>query len=157
MANNELMHKVLQYIKEHPDEYDPSRWHKDFAGWALRLAMPGMEVCKDSCDIETLFDADGERVWITDIGPWATRLLGLTPDQAVKLFCGGNTVADLEYYVAAFTAEVTARRPRPTVTDRSSVTTVTASSGTTTVGRAPSGEWSGSLSPRRASPASCTS
>lgn len=104
MANAELLRKVLQHIKENPDQYDAVRWHADFAGWTLRVAVPGMEVRKDSCDIETMFDADGERVWIADIGPWAGKMLGLDAEQMVKLFCAGNTVADLEFLVAEFTA-----------------------------------------------------
>lgn len=105
MANGELLHKVLQHIKDNPGEYDPVRWHRDFAGWTLRLAMPGIEVRKDAEDIETMYDGDGGRVYIADIGPWAGKLLGLSADQMLQLFCGGNTVADLEYFVAAFAAE----------------------------------------------------
>lgn len=108
MANKELLHKVLQHIKDNPDQYDAVRWHADFAGWTLRLAMPGVEVRKDSCDIETMFDADGERIWISDIGPWAVQLLGLDGEQAAALFSGTNTVDDLSALVAQFTAEVAA-------------------------------------------------
>jgi hypothetical protein len=105
MANAELLHKVLQHISNHPGDYDPVRWHKDFAGWTLRLAMPGVRVEKDSCDIETMFDADGERVWIADIGPWARKLLGIDAEQSLRLFCAGNQVDDLSALVAEFTAE----------------------------------------------------
>lgn len=108
MANAELLRKVLQHIKDNPDQYDAVRWHADFAGWTLRLAMPGVEVRKDSCDIETMFDADGNRVWISDIGPWAQRLLGLDIGQAAALFSGVNEIEDLERYVSEFTAEVAA-------------------------------------------------
>jgi hypothetical protein len=108
MANAELLHKVLQHIKDNPSDHDATRWHKDFAGWTLRLAMPGVELHEDADGIETLYDADGERVWITDIGPWAQRLLGIDADQALWLFCAGNTVADLERYVSEITAAVTA-------------------------------------------------
>lgn len=106
MANKELLHKVLQHIKANPDQYDAVRWHADFAGWTLRLAMPGIAVRKDSCDIETMFDADGNRVWISDIGPWAVQLLGLSADQAVVLFSSTNTIDDLARLVGEFTAEV---------------------------------------------------
>lgn len=105
MANNELLHKVLQHIKDNPDQYDAVRWHADFAGWTLRLAMPGIEVRKDSCDIETMFDGNGERVWIADIGPWAQRLLGLDMGQAAQLFCGANDLDDLTRIVAEITTE----------------------------------------------------
>jgi hypothetical protein len=106
MANTQLLHKVLQHIKDNPDEYDAIRWHKDFAGWTLRLEVPGVEVRYDKDGVETMYDADGDRVWIADIGPWAAKLLGIDSDQAVKLFCGGNTVADLERYVTEISAEV---------------------------------------------------
>jgi hypothetical protein len=110
VSNSELLHKVLRHIKDNPDQYDAVRWHRDFAGWTLRLALPGTEVRKDSCDIETMFDTDGNRVWISDIGPWAKELLGLKPSQASRLFCGANTIDDLERIVAEITAdaEVTA-------------------------------------------------
>ena len=108
MANKELLHKVLQHIKDNPDQYDAVRWHADFAGWTLRLAMPGVEVRKDSCDIETMFDADGERIWISDIGPWAQELLGVHGDRAMRLFSSTNTIDDLARLVGEFTAEVAA-------------------------------------------------
>lgn len=104
MANAELLRKVLTHIKENPSEYDPVRWHRDFAGWTLRLAMPGIEVKQDSCDIETMFDADGERVWIADIGPMAQRLLGIDAVQARHLFSGTNTLDDIERHVATIAA-----------------------------------------------------
>lgn len=105
MANKELLHKVLRHIESHPDEYDPVRWHKDFAGWTLRLEVPGVEVRTDSCDIETMFDAHGNRVWISHIGPWARELLGLSAAQSLRLFCAGNKIEDLAALVAEFTAE----------------------------------------------------
>jgi hypothetical protein len=105
MANSELLRKVLQHIESHPDEYDPVRWHKDFAGWTLRLAMPGVEVKRDSCDIETMFDAEGNKVWIADIGPWASELLRIDAAQSLRLFCAANRVEDLAALVAEFTAE----------------------------------------------------
>ncbi|MEV7814236.1 hypothetical protein AB0P05_26450 [Streptomyces flaveolus] len=104
MANVELLHKVLRHIKENPDEYDPVRWHRDFAGWTLRLALPGIEVRKDSCDIETMFDGNGERVWISDIGPWAQKLLGIDDIQARALFSGTNTLDDIERHVSVIAA-----------------------------------------------------
>jgi hypothetical protein len=107
MANVELLRKVLQHIKDNPEQYDAVRWHADFAGWTLRLAMPGVEVKKDSCDIETMFSPEGERVWISDIGNWAQRLLGLSDGQSVRLFHSGNTVDELERLVNEFTASAT--------------------------------------------------
>jgi hypothetical protein len=103
MANRELLHQVLQHIKEHPEGYDPRRWHRDFAGWTLRLAVPGIEV-RDDNGAESLYDADGERLWISDIGPRAQALLGLDFDQSVALFCAANTLDDIELFVAEFTA-----------------------------------------------------
>lgn len=107
MANAELLHKVLRHIKDNPSEYDPVRWHRDFAGWTLRLEA-GAEVRTDGCDIETMFDADGNRVGVSDIGPWAIRLLGISVDQSFKLFCASNTVDDLERVVREITAGVRA-------------------------------------------------
>lgn len=104
MANTELLQRVLQHIKDNPEEHDAQRWHKDFAGWTLRLET-GAEVLTDDDGIETLFDVDGERIWITDIGKEAAKLLELTRDQETHLFCGGNTVADLEAYVTQFAAQ----------------------------------------------------
>jgi hypothetical protein len=104
MANSELLQQVLQHIKEHPEEHDAKRWHRDFAGWTLRLAVPGVELRSDDVGAETLYDADGERVWSTDIGLRAQTLLGLSDDQAFRLFCGGNSIDDLSTIVAEFTA-----------------------------------------------------
>lgn len=108
MANTELLHKVLEHIKSNPDQYDAVRWHRDFAGWTIRLAEPGVEVRKDSCDIETMYDAKGKRIWISDIGPWAQRLLDLTRREAGMLFSGTNTVDDLSRIVYAITSGVRA-------------------------------------------------
>jgi hypothetical protein len=108
MANTALLRAVLRHLKDNPDDFDPIRWHKDFAGWTLRLAVPGTDVRKDSCDIETMFDADGNRVWIADIGPWAQRLLGLTEAQSSRLFSAMNTLDDIERLVAEYAAEVAA-------------------------------------------------
>ena len=104
MANIELLHQVLEHIRTNPNEHDAKRWHKDFAGWTLRLAVPGVELREDADGIEVLYDADGERVWITDIASRAQRLLRLSNEQAVKLFCGGNSIDDLASLVADFTA-----------------------------------------------------
>lgn len=108
MANRELLHKVLQHIKSNPSEFDAVRWHRDFAGWTLRLAMPGVEVRKDRDGIEIMYDADDRRVWIADIGPWAAKLLGLDSECAAALFSAVNTVDDLERLVNEFTVEVAA-------------------------------------------------
>ncbi|MEU3522351.1 hypothetical protein AB0E62_00485 [Streptomyces sp. NPDC038707] len=108
MANIELLHKVLQHIKDTPTEYDPVRWHRDFAGWTLRLALPGVEARTDDVGTETLYDADGERIWISDIGPRAQALLGLTASQAAWLFSGVNAADDLEHIVSAIIAEARA-------------------------------------------------
>jgi hypothetical protein len=108
MANKELLHKVLQHIKANPQDYDAVRWHADFAGWTLRLAVPGVEVRKDGCDIETMFSPEGERVWVIDIANWAQRLLDLTDVQASRLYSGTNTIDDLARLVGEFTAEAAA-------------------------------------------------
>ena len=109
MANTELLHKVLQHIKNNPEQYDRQRWHRDFAGWTLRLALPGVEARTDhACGTETLFDAHGDRIWIADIGPQAQKLLGLDDRQAGRLFSATNDLWDLERIVAELTTEVTA-------------------------------------------------
>jgi hypothetical protein len=105
MANNELLRKVLKHLKDNPTDYDAARWHKDFAGWTLRLALPGVEARTDSLDVERLFDADGEVIWIQDIGPWATKLLGINADQAAQLFSGANTLDDVEHIVTAIVSD----------------------------------------------------
>ncbi|MFF3363611.1 hypothetical protein [Streptomyces misionensis] len=104
MANTELLHKVLKHIMDNPAEFDPVRWHRDFAGWTLRLAGPGIEARTDDFGTETLYDSDGNRVWITDIGPWARKLLGLTAEQAARLFSVTSTLDNLEHLVAEFSA-----------------------------------------------------
>lgn len=108
MANTELLHRVLKHIKDNPDDFDPVRWHRDFAGWTLRLAGPGIEVRKDDFGVETMYDAAGNRVWITDIAPSAQVLLGLNDAQLLRLCLSGNTIDDLARLVAEFTAGVTA-------------------------------------------------
>jgi hypothetical protein len=108
MANTELLHTVLRHIKNNPDQYDAVRWHADFAGWTLRLMVPGIEIRTERGDIEVMYYADGTRVWISDIGPTAQKMLGLTDGQAARLFHSGNTISELERLVAEFTAEVKA-------------------------------------------------
>ncbi|MFF5471026.1 hypothetical protein [Streptomyces achromogenes] len=108
MANTELLHKVLQHIKENPSEYDPVRWHRDFAGWTLRLALPGVEARTDGAGAETLYNAEGERIWISDIGPAARALLDITADQAAWLFSDVNAVEDLEHIVNTIVVDVRA-------------------------------------------------
>jgi hypothetical protein len=103
MANNEMLRAVLRHIKNNPEQYDPVRWHRDFAGWTVRLAMPGVEMRKDKDGFEALY-VDDRRIWISDIGPWATKLLRLDENQALKLFSGANTLDDIERLVAEFSA-----------------------------------------------------
>ncbi|MBA2951412.1 hypothetical protein [Streptomyces himalayensis] len=101
MANTELLRKTLQHIKDNPEQWDQKRWHKDFAGWSLRLGIPDVKVNTDADGIETLYQGD-DRVWIDDIATKAEELLQLDRGQAIRLFCGANTMDDLSALVDEF-------------------------------------------------------
>lgn len=104
MANSEALHKVLAHIKNNPDQWDQHRWHKCFAGWTLRLCVPGIEVRTDELDISIMYGGNGKPVWQGDIAPMARKLLELTGEQAYDLFSQYNDLAYLEALVAEFTA-----------------------------------------------------
>jgi hypothetical protein len=108
MANSPLLRAVLRHLKDNPNDFDPIRWHKDFAGWTLRMMVPGITVREERGGIEVMYYADGTRVWISDIGPTAQKMLGLTEAQSSRLFSAMNTLDDIERLVAEYAAEVAA-------------------------------------------------
>lgn len=103
MANVELLQKTLQYIKDHPEEWNQSSWDCGttacFAGWACRLAI---------MENETLF-AEYGRYWekkgwessfpYNFIEQLAKDVLDIDHDDANNLFSSTNTLNTLEEIV----------------------------------------------------------
>lgn len=107
MANTSLMRDVLAYLQDNPRDFDSQRWHKDFAGWSLRLS--GAQIVIDD-DAGELLVHDGKALWICDIERLAREVLEITGEQGDRLFVGGNTIQDLEEIVGGILAD------EPTVT-----------------------------------------
>lgn len=103
MANKEALDKVLAHITENPRQWDQLRWTTCFAGWTLRLCMPGVETRKDEIGMDALY-WDESRVPPHDIRDWAASLLGLDSEQAFTLFDMGNELDDVTRLVGKFTA-----------------------------------------------------
>jgi hypothetical protein len=99
MANARLLRSTLEYIKTNPTEWDQTRFFACFAGWTLRLNLP-VEV-ETTAYAGTVLTLDGKPLFAMDIDREAAALLDLTREQQAKLFCGGNSLADLEAFVSA--------------------------------------------------------
>lgn len=128
MPNIELLKKTLQHIKTNPETWDQTEWcgtAQCFAGWAVTLAgaqagvRPGanpISVFVDDMpdDLAALVNPDEE--WLTvqeaaivalDIAD--AKLFDLELEEVVEasgvLFYSGNTLYDLEHYVAELCGE----------------------------------------------------
>lgn len=104
MANVEGLQKTLEYIKEHPGEWDQHRWHMCLAGVSLRV-LKGAQLENDCCTTCARLSLDGHTLRAYDIAYLAVAALELTPEQDEDLFHGDNTLGDLERIVAEIAAE----------------------------------------------------
>jgi hypothetical protein len=92
--NLDLLDAVMDHIDQHPEEWNQGAW---FCGTAACFAghsvlMNGWGVVYDWGMVEK----DGERAGVERL---ARRLLGLTDEQADRLFDPGNTLDDLHSMV----------------------------------------------------------
>lgn len=99
MVNTTLLRSTLEHIKLNPTEWDQKRFSACFAGWTLRLNKP-VEAREGDYGASWL-ELDGKQLTAMDIDREAAQLLGLTREQQIALFCGGNDMADLERLVSA--------------------------------------------------------
>lgn len=102
MVNTTLLRQTLAHIEGNPEKWDQRRFHRDFAGWSLRLTQPAIREERDAAGVEVLMEG-AKPLWICEIPGRAETLLGLTRDQSVALFCAGNTLDDLRRLVAEYT------------------------------------------------------
>lgn len=119
VLNEALLRETLQYIKEHPQQWNQEVWFtwKDANGNRLFDAIEVEFEEVNSCNSAFCFAGhaalksgfgkppkDSNRVWEYDgveVSEWATDKLGLTWDQADVLFSSSNTMEDLELIVNA--------------------------------------------------------
>lgn len=105
MANNEGLQQTLEYIREHPGEWNQMRWTTCFAGISLRV-LKGAELSEsDCCMICRDLMLDGKPLNPLQIMEAATAALELTDEQRTALFHETNGLAALTAFVAEFTAE----------------------------------------------------
>ena len=119
MANIELLDKVLDYIKTHPQEWRQSSWYAILNPDGTLL--DGDIVVDEPCGTAFCFAGHAAMmtgfpkpptyngaIWtgVVDgreyfVDTWAARVLDLTPDQADILFESRNTLEELETIVNA--------------------------------------------------------
>lgn len=99
MVNTTLLCSTLEHIKANLEDWDQKRFSSCFAGWTLRLTKPVVAVKSDG--ITSWLELDGKPLTSMDIDREAAAMLGLTREQRIALFCGGNSLADLERLVSA--------------------------------------------------------
>lgn len=92
--NTELANQALDYIREHPDEWNQDNWTKCFAGIVLRLK--GYLVSDNS---SLIYDDRGK--YLGTIRYLAAKELGFENPFALpgELFSFRNTIEDLEEQV----------------------------------------------------------
>lgn len=105
MANIEGLQKTLEYIKEHPNEWDQGSWSNCFAGASLRVLKGAVIVESGCCAACDDLEVDGSVVAGFSLAALAQEALGLTLEQRSALFHGDNDLDDLTRLVAEFTAE----------------------------------------------------
>jgi len=105
MANIEGLRQTLEYIQEHPSEWNQWRWTTCFAGIALRV-LKGAELSdSDCCNICRDLMIDGRRLAPHEIEEAAGAALELADEQRDALFHSTNDLAALTAFVEEFTAE----------------------------------------------------
>lgn len=99
--NVALLEETLTYIRDHPEEWDQTKWvcgtAACFAGRAALLSghtVPQTHTTHVT-DMVGWFRTDGDE----RVGEVAERELGITFDQAEDLFNATNTMDDLEHVV----------------------------------------------------------
>jgi hypothetical protein len=113
-VNKDLLRETLAYIEVHPEEWDQRQWicgtSACFAGRACLLsgAQPcdwGGKVVQPNDEEETglVVAQDSDSTRAIGVGEMARRLLGLTDDQADRLFHLDNDLEDLRYLVGKLT------------------------------------------------------
>lgn len=105
MANTEGLQKTLEYIQEHPSEWDQMRWSSCFAGIALRVLKDAELSESGCCKLCRDLTMDGRVLAPYQIQIAAEAALGLTNGQTRALFHHLNGLDALTAFVAEFTAE----------------------------------------------------
>jgi hypothetical protein len=105
MANTEGLQKTLEYIKEHPTDWNQMRWSSCFAGISLRLLKGAQMSESDCCNLCRDLMSDGKRLAPHEIQEAAGAVLELTDRQRMALFHQHNDLAALTAFVEEFTAE----------------------------------------------------
>lgn len=130
VADSVRLNRTLAHIEANLGSWDQRHWVTQtacgtaycFAGWAL--VLEGIRICADDCD-----DLGGyhvhrnelpSSVWervpncnsILAVAQVARVVLDLTPPQSWDLFCGGNTLQDLQVRVRNLTQPSREEQPR---------------------------------------------
>lgn len=113
--NVELLRKTLKYIEDHPEEWRQESWHCGtkacFAGHAALLAG-GTWAHEHGMCMLARDDDPHDHVWQTydgtalvDVDDRAIRVLGVTEEQASRLFWYANSLDALRTEVVAIVGE----------------------------------------------------
>lgn len=105
MANTEGLQKTLEYIQEHPSEWDQMRWSSCFAGISLRVLRDAQLSDSGCCNLDRELMLDGKAFPSWEIMLTAQEVLELTDEQRNALFHQTNSLTALTALVAEFTAE----------------------------------------------------
>jgi hypothetical protein len=100
--NIAALEQTMQYIKDHPEQHNQEVYFQQtecgtaacFAGWTCILA--GHELIKDDVGLVWCLCRNDEPIWIVTV---AQNILGLTRDEAAKLFYCDNSIETLELMV----------------------------------------------------------
>lgn len=122
MADSERLNRTLAHIEANLSLWDQTQWAVKtecgtaycFAGWSLQLE--GIRVCLDDCDGSAVHvhradlpSSIRDRVYdydsILSVSQVARVVLDLEPAQAWNLFCGSNTLKDLQHKVQNLTKQ----------------------------------------------------
>jgi hypothetical protein len=113
-VNVELLDKTLNYVLDHPDEWEQSMWHCGstgcFAYWACVLSgepmefVPGEIVSAERSRWLKCVEGDGVLYYkdgseLTSVAHRATRVLGLNENEAVHIFHCRGTRRDIRVAV----------------------------------------------------------
>ena len=111
-----LLYKVLDHVKEHPEEHDQQYWFTKietstcgtaacFAGWALLFAHPEAkpEWVQDDAHRTYLLEDEKGECW--DVATLAAHELGLDKYEANHLFDALNDVQDIERLITEWDKE----------------------------------------------------
>lgn len=102
MANAEGLQKTLEYIKDHPSEWDQMRWSTCFAGIALRVLKDAELSESGCCNLCRDVMIDGKSLKPHEVDLFAREALELTHAQAATLFHGSNDLDALTALVEEY-------------------------------------------------------